>query len=149
MASIRRSPQESVDWNPVNAYFLPSQFCRSPQESVDWNSLVYNIIRCDDVALPRRAWIEIVTSLTVSATGIVALPRRAWIEILNPNYIIFILLCRSPQESVDWNRLMVHYKQFSLHVALPRRAWIEIHTWSSILSSILRRSPQESVDWNL
>ena len=56
----------------------------------------------------------------------VALPRRAWIEILLRPLQFPLLLGRSPQESVDWNLEERHHDYIFHQVALPRRAWIEI-----------------------
>ena len=100
-----RSLQESVDWNYWIQHALDFRYSRSLQESVDWNSLgIHKFINIFmslssgerglklfsfpflfgriQVALFRRAWIEIKKKYWNVYQLHVALFRRAWIEII-------------------------------------------------------------------
>ena len=122
------------------------------------------------VALFRRAWIEIMHELAKETLVNVALFRRAWIEIcsysawissflcrslqesvnwnLNHQGTLLLLYRRSLQESVNWNPYMPFYMSFFV-VALFRRAWIEIINASLNACAFASRSLQESVNWNI
>ena len=107
-ALIRRSPCESVDWNVSKPIIINSPVSRSPCESVDWNQQAVVILRwlARSLSLRERGLksTDVKNKLSVSA---VALLARAWIEIHKYKISSFLISCRSPCESVDWNLVFV------------------------------------------
>ena len=100
-----------------------------------------------NVALFRRAWIEIKGCFLTPPGFAVALFRRAWIEILNPDLVSVIFVSRSLQESVNWNYARYcNFKEIILSLSSGER---ELKfTRNTSVNTDGSRSLQESVNWN-